>query len=143
MRTCGSLGINRDRSYRRRLFNQLNTRPATRFSRYCVGVFRLLVLHNCLAEMRCELTTGRNDSRYGQFDKYPETIGHEFRPAVCKQRQTVLMIIIDLTKYIFNITSHIHNITSHILPNHCSHRVSGNQPCHACNNRSSHNGVWQ
>ena len=39
-------------------------------------------------EVRCKLVTGRNDSRYEQFETSSETLEQELRPAVF-ERQTV------------------------------------------------------
>ena len=35
-----------------------------------------------------EAVRGRNESRYEQFEIYPESIEQELRPVVCEQRQT-------------------------------------------------------
>ena len=51
-----------------------------RVIRHSLGVVR--VYQNVSAELRHELVTGFDFSRYEQFETSPETIEHELRPSV-------------------------------------------------------------
>ena len=71
--------------FRRIAGDQMNTRAVSRFSQYLVVA--------CFSHIKKLLVRTENDSRYEQFEIYPETIEQALRSVDCEQRHADLNII--------------------------------------------------